>query len=236
MRKLDIYEIFALGRSGHHAMTNWMIKNIIGVECGLKWKLNVFPEQKLLYINEGNRDTYLMDEYIKICDEDYQHLLISYEDCDINYTPLNNKSTYSSKISLNNQHIQHYKKHERIIFIRNFFDNISSRLKKNSEYDTKYNDLWKQQARNILNKKQKHLKYEDWLTNQSIRSEFLLDVVGMYEIYDNNVIGVESSFDNKDYLNRFDENLFSDEVKENIYKDTELKELMDGLGYEFKLK
>lgn len=236
MKKLDIYEIFGLGRSGHHAMINWMIKNIIGIECGMNWKLNVLPEQKLFYINEGNRDIHHMKNYIKICEEDYNHLFISYEDCDINYTSLNDELIYNSKISLNNEYIQHYNNHERVIFIRNFFDNLSSRIIKGFHKEFLFQKLWKQQASNILYKNQKHLKYEDWLTNQSIRSQFLLDVINMYEIHNNNVSGFSSSFDNKDYLNRFDENLFSDELKENIYKDTELKELMDGLGYEFKLK
>ena len=75
---MKIIEIFGLSRSGHHAMTNWLIKNLCGNESPMEWKLSIMNDG-LIYINEGNLDKEVTLKYI----EDQKHILrtlsMSYE-------------------------------------------------------------------------------------------------------------------------------------------------------------
>lgn len=237
----NFYEIFGLGRSGHHAMTNWVIKNFIGVESELGNKLNLFPDKKFFYINEANLDEHLTNIYINDHAEKNKNFIVTYENCRIDYTFFNEEKRYTSKTCFTNKKIEEYS-NNRIIFIRNFFDNLASRQEsnvknKNNIFDIgdDFFDLWKQQAYNILEKGQYHLKYEDWIVSPKKRTEFLKETIGTYEIYDNNVLGTKSSYGDKNYLNRFDSSKITDEIKDMIISDDELKHLINGLKYKYKL-
>ena len=237
----NFYEIFGLGRSGHHAMTNWVIKNLIGVESKIEYKLNLFPNEKFFYINEANLDEHITEKYIEDHAEKNKNFIVTYENCRIDYTFFNEEKRYTSKTCFTDKRIEDYS-NTRIIFIRNFFDNLASRHErniknKNNTHDIGdyFFDVWKQHAYNILEKNQYHLKYEDWILSPKKRTEFLKQTIGTYEIYDNNVSGTISSYGNNDYLNRFDPSKIRDEIKDKIISDDELKHLINGLNYKYKL-
>jgi len=61
---MKIFEIFGLARSGHHAVINWMIKNVCGQEAEMKWKLDLVNGKGVTYINEANLDVEVTLKYI----------------------------------------------------------------------------------------------------------------------------------------------------------------------------
>lgn len=48
-----MFEITACARSGHHAIINWMIKNLTGELYPENIKIKSMLDNKLLYINEA---------------------------------------------------------------------------------------------------------------------------------------------------------------------------------------
>ena len=116
---MKIFEIFGLSRSGHHAMVNWVIKNMISIESEMKWKLEIMRDG-LIYINEANLDTDMTLKYIREHKNNMRVLVLSYENCNLNYSIVNNKTTYTSPLSINLEEVKNFNQNYRIIFIRDF--------------------------------------------------------------------------------------------------------------------
>ena len=168
---MKVIEIFGLARSGHHAMTNWVIKNFCGEECPMEWKLSILRDG-LIYINEGNLDKEYTLKYIEDQKDILRTLLISYENCPTNFTVLNNNETYYGPLSINNESLKSFTQNYRIVFIRNFYDNLASRIKSNEnnlskdregnfipwDTDEKFIEDWKNHAKEIVDKKCLSLK------------------------------------------------------------------------------
>lgn len=245
---MKIFEIFGLARSGHHAVINWMIKNVCGQEAEMKWKLDLLDGRGVTYINEANLDTEVTLQYIKEQANNTKFLFLSYENCDLDFSILNTEKKYYFPTSLNLDSIKGFHYNRRIIILRNFYNNLASRLKANQEniilsregtvlqWDVgqRFINFWKENAKNILNNKFYGIKYEDWLVDKNIRNEFLREVFGINEYYDNNVQGTHSSFGELKNLNERHKQIeIPDEVKELIKKDNELHFLIGKLGYEY---
>jgi hypothetical protein len=245
---MKIFEIFGLSRSGHHAMTNWLIKNLCGDECAMNWKLNIMANG-LYYINEGNLDEGLTLKYIEENKKNIRVLIISYENCDTNYSILNDNKIYKGLLSLNNENIKNFSENHRIIFVRDYYNNLASRIKSNEKnlsktreglvqpwnIDDEFIDQWKDIARNFNRKDFISLKFEDWLDSQSVRDDFMKKIINNGEIYDNKVKGTHSSFNENIGLNsRINMVEIPDETKELIRKDSELHYLIGKLGYDYK--
>jgi hypothetical protein len=245
---MKIFEIFGLSRSGHHAMTNWLIKNLSGDECDMNWKLNIMNDG-LFYINEGNLDEELTLKYIEEQKNNIRVLIISYENCYTNYSILNDQKKYKGLLSLNNENIKNFSENYRIIFIRDFYNNLASRIKSNEKNLAKtregiiqpwnvgelFIEKWKDSAKNFNQKNFICLKFEDWLDSQSDRDNFMKKIINTCEIYDNNVKGTHSSFGESNAVNsRLDMVQIPEETKDLIRKDSELHYLMGRLGYNFK--
>ena len=244
---MKIFEIFGLSRSGHHAMVNWLIKNMISIESEMMWKLE-FMQDGLVYINEGNLDTDMTLKYIKEHKENMRALVLSYENCDLNYSILNNKQTYTSPLSINLEHVKNFNQNYRIIFIRDFYDNLASRIKSNEKSLSKDRDgnfmawdigkdfieSWKDSARYIIENKCLWLKFEDWLTDKKIRDQFMSKIIGHGELYDNKVKGTISSFGDKNVIDRYSQIEIPDDIKKLIKEDSELHYLIGKLNYNYK--
>lgn len=244
---MKIFEIFGLSRSGHHAMTNWLIKNMCGDECAMDWKLNIM-NNGLFYINEGNLNEELTLKYIEEQKNNIRVLIISYENCDLDYSILNDKKKYTSPLSINNKNVENFSQNFRVIFIRDFYNNLASRVVSNekklaSDRDGNYfnwdvtNNFfrqWKESAKHILTNKCLYLKYEDWLLSEKKRNEFMNKILGHGENYDNKVKGTHSSFGYGNTLDRFSEINLNENIKKEIRKDSELHYLMGRMGYNFK--
>jgi hypothetical protein len=244
---MKIFEIFGLSRSGHHAMVNWIIKNIISIESEMKWKLE-FMQDGLIYINEANLDTDMTLKYIKDHKENMRALVLSYENCDLNYSILNRNLTYTSPLSINLEQVRNFYSNYRIIFIRDFYDNLASRIKSNENnlakdregnfvaWDTgKYFiESWKNCARYIVDNKCLWLKFEDWLNSKETRNQFMTSILGHGELFDNQVKGTISSFGDKNVMDRFSQIEIPKATKELINQDSELHFLIGKLNYNYK--
>jgi hypothetical protein len=244
---MKIFEIFGLSRSGHHAMTNWLIKNISGQECGMNWKLNIMSNN-VYYINEGNLDKHLTKQYLEDHKNSIRSLFVSYENCFTNFTIFNDKEKYEGPMSINNTNITGFTENYRIVFIRDFYDNLASRIKSNEEKLSKTRDgifqpwnieegfieKWKENAKTILNNKCIHLKFEDWLISSDYRNRFVSQILTHGELFDNRVSGTHSSFGDKNVLDRISQVTVPEKVKKLIYSDNELHYLIGALGYQYK--
>lgn len=245
---MKIFEIFGLSRSGHHAMTNWLIKNMCGYECEMLWKLNIM-QNGVYYINEGNLDQDLTMKYIEEQKEKIRMLVISYENCDTNFSILNDKKIYTGPLSINNENVKSFSNNYRIIFLRDFYNNLASRIMSNQKKlsKTREGDIqpwnigesfigkWKNHARNFDTNDFISLKYENWLTDKNLRNIFMGKINGVNELYDNKVRGTHSSFDNSnDILNRIDQINLPNDIKDLLKSDNELHYLMGKVGYDYK--
>lgn len=245
---MKIFEIFGLSRSGHHAMTNWLIKNMCGDECAMNWKLNIMANG-LFYINEGNLDEDLTLKYIEEQKENIRVLIISYENCNTDYSILNSNRLYKGPLSINNENVKNFSQNYRMIFLRDFYNNLASRIKSNEKNLSKtregliqpwnieggFIERWKDSAKNFNRKDFLCLKFEDWLQSESIRDDFMKKIINTGEIYDNKVKGTHSSFGENNGVNsRHHMVEIPKETKELIRKDSELHYLMGKLGYEYK--
>ena len=242
---MRIYEVLGLSRSGHHAMVNWLIKNLCGGESDMQWKLSIMPNN-LIYINEGNLDIDTTLKYVREHTERAKALILSYENSDVNFSVLNNDRKYVSPISLNYQALPKYVDNRRIVFIRDFYNNLASRIESNKKHMTKFREgnvfqwdvrkqyiqSWKNFAKHIIDGKADYLKYEDWMTSKEIRSEFMRKMVGYGEQFDNKVRGTNSSFGtDKLVLNRIDQVEVPEDIKDLVNSDTELEDIIIKLGY-----
>ena len=240
---MKIIEIFGLSRSGHHAMTNWIIKNLCGDECSMDWKLNIM-KNGLFYINEGNLDEELTLKYIEEQKDNIRILIISYENCPLDYTILNDNKKYDSPLSINNVNVINFSNNYRLLFIRDFYDNLASRIKSNelklkqsregviSPWETgqEFVDMWKLYAKSY-NNGFISLKFEDWINSKKIRNYFFEKTFGFKEMYDNTVKGTHSSFGDKKVLNRIHQVDVDELTKKIIESDNELHYLIGKIKY-----
>ena len=212
--------------------------------------MNIIGGNGLYQLNCANHDIPMAIDLYNEFKGQYKELMISYEDTHWDYTIFNESNNFSGKLSLNfkGEDVGNYK---RIVFIRNFYSNLASRLKSNENksfktfegkkvvlFDVTENFIWrwKNNARACLNNKVNYLRFEDWLNEPEIRKRFLNEVTGLNEIYDNQgIIGTTSSFgDIKNVANRDKEMNIPEEIKDLIRKDNELHYLIGALGYEYK--
>jgi hypothetical protein len=240
---MNLIEITAPRRSGHHAMMSWVVENLTRVKIShWDYRVTVVGDSNFCVLNEGNE---WIDRGIQLLEElksPIDTLMINYEDGDPNYSLVYSNNFYKGKFHsanfLNKKITNSYK----MLFIRDFYNNIASRYHANSSghfphsYTEEFIESWKGIARDIINKKYHFIKYEDWLTNSEIRNKFLLDVFGVCDTVGvKNLKGTGSSFgEHKNVMNRFDMVELPEEVKNLIRKDNELHYLIGALGYEYK--
>lgn len=244
---MKIIEVLGFARSGHHAMINWIVKNLAGQEYPMGNKLKVLPGG-LFYINEGNFDQELTLRYVEEFKQNGRVLMISYEESPCNFSILNNRREYISPLSIDNKDVYNFSENYRIIFIRDFYDNLASRLKSNElmysktrdgvfrpwDVEEQFIDRWKSYAKMIIDKKCISLKFEDWLESKTERNLFIRNFIGTDEHFDNKVSGTNSSFDNQNFKNRIDLITIPERTKDLIMKDTELHYLIGKLGYDYR--
>lgn len=247
---MNLYEIVATHRSGHHSMMNWVIRNLTGLQCTWEYKMNILNDSGLYQLNCANHDIpmslNLYNDFVGL----YKELIVSYEDTFWDYTIWNETKEYKGKLSLKlpESSIVNYK---RIVFIRDFYNNLASRIKANEkqnfitfeeqqivQFDVaeKFIERWKNQARACVEGKVFYLRFEDWLTSPEIRKQFLRSVTGLEEIYTNSdIVGTHSSFssDNKDYTNRINQVDVPESTKQLIRNDSELHYLIGKLNYPY---
>lgn len=247
---MKIYEFMGCSRSGHHAMMNWIIKNFIGFECNWQFKFNWMLGTDFYYLGEANHDIPISHEMINKYLGKIGTLFVAYEDTPSDYTVFREDRIFHGRNSL--EYKEYNMEHlGRILLIRNFYNNLSSRLKSNEkeiftnwqtqkpyQFDVaeKFIYRWKSQARAAVENKISFLRYEDFLNDKEIRDKFLWDNFRLKDIWGiDSIKGTVSSFgEKKNYESRQDQIEFPEETKELIRKDNELHYLLGKLNYEYK--
>jgi len=238
-------------RSGHHTIINWILKNMVGFQCDWKYKLNCMGDTNVFFLGEANHDIPLS---YKMVDENYESiktLLVGYEDTPSDYTVFRDDRVFVGINSLENLNKYDIDYKGRVLFIRDFYNNLTSRIKSNEKkiflkWDTgtphlfnieeKFINIWKSQARGCIENKINYLKFEDWLDHKEIRDKFLYNNFNLKDIHDIKTIrGTTSSFgSNENVKNRFDSSIIPESTKKLIREDNELHYLIGALGYEYK--
>lgn len=247
---MKIFEFIANCRSGHHSIYNWIIRNKIGFQYGWEYKFAALGDAGLFHLSEANHDIHLSFKFIEESLPNIDTLFVGYEDTFWDYTIFSDDNTFRGPQSLKD-----YKKYSmdyqgRIIFIRNFYSNLASRVKSNENklfgkwddtglhiFDTgeKYIERWKSQARACVENKVIFLKFEDWVKNKKVREDFLLNNFGLKDIYGiDGIEGTRSSFEKRDkVLSRIEEIELPEETKNLIRNDSELHYLIGKMGYDY---
>jgi hypothetical protein len=246
----ELYESIGCGRSGHHAIINWIILNLTGLQIEWKYKLTYIGNSRLVLLDEGNHDIPDTFNLLKEIFNTNTILFTNYIDTPSDYTVFNQDRKFVGPLNFDmlEKHGFEYKK--RVIFIRDFYNNLTSRIKANQvnlqtnilnkpfvfKTGSEFIDIWKNQARACVENKVDYLKFEDWLYDENKRKKFLNDVYGQKEIYGTkNILGTESSFGEKDKLNeRYKMIDLPEDIKDLIRNDSELHYLIGALGYEYK--
>ena len=235
---MEIIEFIGLARSGHHAMMNWFFKNMVDEEYTREWQITVFGDKGWTHWNDSTVYYEQASNALKTTEKP-NILSISYDNEPWEISFINPTNTPYKRGVFQGWE---YTKSSKIVFIRDFYNNLVSRIKMfhnqnepRAFYDDKFLNVWKNHAKACLSDKVNFIRYEDWLQNKEKRVE-LLNKFNVKERYDNTqVSGTHSSFgDSKNYLKRFDHTLVPDHIKDLIRKDNELHYLIGKMGYEYK--
>ena len=231
---MNIYEIFANRRSGHHLFLSWLVSNINGVEDtvtkDLK-KISWLPNNSCHFndpVYHSFFDKAQVDKDInEILDKKPNNFFINYEEGNINDVSIKNNNTV------------------KIIFLRDFLNTFASKWKASSgnmggvyfgfleeKHILENIGYWKINARSYLSGDIARLKYEDLINNKKIREQFLNENFNKKEIFNPNMLnGTHSSFNTSNFNHRYKEVDFSEMFKNIVLEDKELNELISALGY-----
>ena len=212
---MKTYDICGLSRSGNHAIIFWIIDNLVESIQHIGNDIYIDKNQKVCFINNVNihnkLNSYIFSSY------NFDYLIRSYEDMFFNYQT-------------------------NIIILRDFLNLICSRYKKynnykhniclNNEYicDIHYLiKVWKQHTHSL----EKTILYNKWCLSKTYRDKVCKNLIGIDNLVDNfdkiSKIGGGSSFENKDYLNRYNLIDLPSHIKKIILEDNELLELNEKL-------
>ena len=240
---MKTHEILALKRSGHHAMMNWVIKNLTGLQIDHWYKITILYDRPLWVWNDGHKEKdlgyELFQKSLKKELKPPKNLIINYEDTDTNYCHFTKNHKFNGIIDNSSICGIEVESSSRVIFIRDFYDNLYSRylaikngLVNDCPYDENYVKNWKEHARYCIYNPKKCLKYEDWMLDGLKRKDFLLNNFNTTESYGvEKISGTPSSYINKE---KKDLNVLPEKIKNLIRKDNELHYLIGALGYEYK--
>lgn len=236
---MDIIEIFANRRSGHHFFLSWFISNIIGEKDTKTKDLNkiTWINPKSVHINDASYHAFFdFDGTIKeigiqaLKSPDY--MFINYEDAGM----LPNVSKYFS---------EHKIKTTQIVFIRDFLNTMASKWKvSRGDMEQWYfgferEDIikdniqdWKDIAKAYLGGNYLNISYEEMITNPKAKVKFLKDNFNKPEIFPSNEIqGTKSSFNSSNFNERYKEINWNSLFKNIVSSDTELKYLIKEMNY-----
>lgn len=248
---MKVLESIGLSRSGHHSMKNWIIKNLIGFQIGWDYKLTIADGTKFYHLGEANHDIPLSYQYLEQIKNDAEFVFVNYEDTPWDYTLFNQDKIFQGiyRLDLASKYNVDYQ--GKIVFIRDFYNNLTSRIKSNErQIFNKWNEdkphlfsvnhvfieRWKNIARACVNDRVCYLKFEDWINSEEKRRIFLWENFKIKDLYGiENIKGSQSSFqENNNFEKRFEMIEIPEETKELIRKDSELHYLIGKLGYEYK--
>ena len=241
--EFDLIEISAIKRSGHHAMMGWIVKNLYGLQPEFGWKLEFVANSGLWIWNDvTDYEEHGNELFFNRLDKTLKVLMVNYEDVNPNYSFFHSSSIYHGPRYFEKYENISIKNSKRFYLIRNFYDCLSSRRKQTIDnihpidYKKNYVDIWKRQAKAVLENPKNSLRFEDLVLDLPVCEEFLFNHFGISQKFRiDEVKGRNSSFgDDKNYMNRLDQSSLEEDLIEIIKNDNELHYLIGKLGYKFK--
>lgn len=244
---MKLHEISATCRSGHHTVMNWIIRNMTGLQCGWEYKMN-FVGNSVKILSEANHDIHLSYQFIEEQIPSTKILFVGYEDAPWNYTIFNNNREFRGVDSLHISNKYGFTYGSKVVIIRDFYNNLSSRIKSNQEklfekWDSKdvhtfdvENDFivrWKNLAKACVENKVSYIRFEDWISNKKVRDQFIFENYGVRDIFGTEgIFGTKSSFGTtKGVLERKYQVEIPHKTMDLIQSDKELLELIKEMGY-----
>ena len=236
---MNIIEIFANRRSGHHFFLSWFISNLINEKDTKTKNLNkiTWVNPKTVHINDASYHAFFNFEgTIKeigtqaLKSPDY--MFINYEDAGL----VPNISAY---LSINNIETT------QVVFIRDFLNMMASKWKvskstmKQFYFGFEKENIildnikdWKDMAKAYLGGNYIRMSYEEMLTDPKSKIKFLKDNFNKPEIFPSDKInGTKSSFKSSNFNNRYKEVEFNQLFKNIVSSDVELKYLIKEMNY-----
>jgi len=228
--KLKIIEIYATRRSGHHALISWIIANITNQTHNFNKHLNSVERfNNLIHINDALFNKQIAKKTFIDNKNTTPIFLLNYEENDISESIVENETT------------------EKVIFIRDFLNVMASKIAA-PNMQSMYGGLedeniikeniftWKRLAKHFINTDTHKIKYEDLISNDVYRNDFLLNLTGIEDSYDPlNLKGTNSSFTNNydpsELNSRYKKVNFSENFKKICSEDEELINIIDKLNY-----
>lgn len=243
-----MYETMALSRSGHHSMKNWIIRNLVGFQIEWEYKMINATGTNFFHLGEANHDIPLSFKFLDDFKDFIDLIFVNYEDAPYDYTIFNEDKIFKGPLSLEKREEYNIEHKGRVCFIRDFYSNLSSRIKSNEksifskwdtdephlfEVDKTYIDRWKSHANACVNNQVSYLKFEDWMFNKGERDKFIFETFGIRDHYGiQEIKGSVSSFETwSNAESRHHELNLSDEMKDLIVHDKDLEILIKELGY-----
>lgn len=249
---MNIYEILATRRSGHHAIISWIVKNLTGMNLSLHKKdengnhLNFKTEyvnKKVLHWNDANNNQPFGLKLFEAFggDKVVENLIVNYEDVFSDYSFFYKNEKFNGPLSEDRFENIKVGQTKRLLIIRDFYNCIASRQKQNTDGIFPHNvsesfiNLWKENAKFAIKNPDFHIKYEEWISNKGYRKKLLKDYFNTYEIFGPETIkGRKSSFNDSEYDKRYQQVQLPEHIKKLINQDNELYNLIGQLGYDYK--
>lgn len=236
---MDIIEIFANRRSGHHFFLSWFTSNLLGTKDTETKELNrvTWLTPKAAHMNDASYHAFfdyegtIMDiGAIALKSPDY--IFLNYEDAGMS----NKVADYLSSNEIPTT---------KVIFIRDFLNMMASKWKvsrgdmEQFYFGFEREDIildnirdWKDMAKAYLSNKYARISYEDILLKPEVKDKFLWDNFGKREIFPSNQVeGTKSSFASSDFNSRYKEVEFNQLFKDLTMSDPELRMLIHEMGY-----
>jgi hypothetical protein len=194
---MKVFETMGLCRSGHHAVLNWIFSNVAGFQIGWDYKLTKFIGIDLHFLDEANHDIPLSFKFVDEFLPQIKNLIVGYEDTPWDYTIFREDKKYNGALSLNYKQEYNIESQGRLVVIRDFYNNLSSRIKANEKKlqkewqsekvfyfktEEEYIERWKNLAKACVEEKVSYIRFEDWTSNKKIRNEILSKHFGMSEL------------------------------------------------------
>ncbi len=200
-----LINIFSLRRSGQHAIIFWLLDNIGNITENNSTYMYWNEEKKIYYYNDCTDNIY---EY-KL---DYNYLFKNFEDCKVNIITIDNEIP-----------------NKKILIIRDFVNSYCSRINKNigSIKIREVIEIWKEHISYLNDESFTVIIYNKWISDKEYRDKICddLSIINKENIEFVPDIGGGSSFNDKNYLERYKMTKIKDEDRNIISNDLELLRL-----------
>lgn len=236
---MEIIEIFANRRSGHHFFLSWFTSNLIGEKDTQTKNLNkiTWLNSKSVHINDASYHAFFdFDGTLKDIGtqalKSPEYMFINYEDAGM----LPNISTYFKENGIQTT---------QVVFIRDFLNMMASKWKvsngvmKEFYFGFERENIildnirdWKDIAKAYLGGNYARISYEEMLTNPEAKVKFLKDNFNKRETFlSSGVEGTLSSFSSSNFNDRYKEINWNPLFKNIVSSDDELKYLIKEMNY-----